>query len=151
MQWNGICMPLPCNVSSQCVFGRHSWRLRRHFRHVARKVSLRQDRALSSPSAGFPSPFLDDTPPIIPSAVEMFLSSFNPAVAGIHMLTLERMERLRFQHVRHFPTVNMSLRSCRDSPVSSAVDGFVFPAMMEMVLHSVGGFDSFPLIVDLGA
>jgi hypothetical protein len=81
----------------------------------------------------------------------MFLSSFNPAVAGIRMLTLERMERLRFQHVRHSPTVTVSLRFCRDSLVSSAVDGFVFPAMMETVLHSVGGFDTFPLIVDSGA
>eukprot|EP00804_Cyclotella_cryptica_P021034 CCRYP_019780-RA/>CCRYP_019780-RA protein AED:0.55 eAED:0.47 QI:0/-1/0/1/-1/1/1/0/114 len=31
------------------------------------------------------------------------------------------------------------------------MNGFVFPAMMETVLHSVGGFDTCPLIMDSGA
>ena len=47
---------------------------------------------------------------------------------------------LCFQHVRHHLSVNVTLRSCRDSLVSSAIDGFVFPAMMET-----------PLIVDSSA
>ncbi len=86
---------------------------------------------MSLPSASFPPTSLVDASLIVPLAVEVLLSSFNPAVAGIRMLTLERIERLCFQHVWHYPTVNVSLHSCHDSLVSSAVDGFVFPAMMD--------------------
>eukprot|EP00804_Cyclotella_cryptica_P024638 CCRYP_001657-RA/>CCRYP_001657-RA protein AED:0.40 eAED:-0.13 QI:0/0/0/0.5/0.66/0.5/4/0/842 len=150
-QWNTISLPPPTGISSKCDFGRHSWRLRRHFRHVAQRVSLQQDRLLPMATANLPPLSPGEESLFIPSDVDVFLSSFHPAIAGIRMLTLERIDHLRFLPVWRRPLVTVSLRSCHDSLVSSAMNGFVFPAMMETVLHSVGGFDTCPLIVDSGA
>jgi len=150
-QWDSVLLPSLVDISYQRIFGRHSWRLRRHFRHVAQCVTRQQDRLMSlTPTCPSP-PAPSAEPDYVPSDLDKFLSSFHPAIAGIRMLTLERVDRLRFRHVSRCPSVSVSLRSCRESLASSAFDGFVFPAMMETVLHSVSGVDTCPLIVDSGA
>eukprot|EP00804_Cyclotella_cryptica_P029238 CCRYP_011659-RA/>CCRYP_011659-RA protein AED:0.83 eAED:0.83 QI:0/0/0/0.5/1/1/2/0/595 len=111
-QWDSVLSPPPVDISFQRIFGRHSWRLRRHFRHVAQCVTRQQDRLMSltptSPSPPAPSA----EPDFVPSDLDKFLSSFHPAIAGIRMLTLERVDRLRFRHVSRCPSVSVSLRSC---------------------------------------
>ena len=47
--------------------------------------------------------------------------------------------------------MTVDLQSCHSSLLSSALDHFVFLAMMETVLNLISGVDSFPLIVDSGA
>ena len=99
-----------------------------------------------------PVAFLDPDPsPCSPSLVDNFLSTFHPAWAGLQMLTVECMDRLRFQLIHRHRSVAIHLRSCHDPLVSSAVNCFVFPAMIETVLNSIGHVDSIPRIVDSDA
>jgi len=150
-QWDHLFPTQHLNVSSRSTFGGHSWRLWQRFWNVARQVSFLHDRALCAPSAGVHSPSPLGPVSSSPLPVDEFLSTFNPAFAGLQMLTIEQVDRLRFQNVPRYLSVVVHLHTCRESLVSSALDCCVFPIMMETVLSSIGGFDPFPLIVDLGA
>ena len=86
-----------------------------------------------------------------PTPVNTFLQSFNPALTGLQMPTIEQVDCLWFKSVHRLWSVSVDWQSCRSSLLSSALDHFVFPAMMETVLNLIGGIDSFPLIVDSGA
>eukprot|EP00804_Cyclotella_cryptica_P026596 CCRYP_014020-RA/>CCRYP_014020-RA protein AED:0.15 eAED:0.08 QI:0/0/0/0.75/0/0/4/0/791 len=90
-------------------------------------------------------------PPAPPSTLDSFVSNFHPALAGIQMLTMERIDRLRFRAVPTHRTVAIYLKSCRAALLSSSIDHFTFPAMMESVFNPVGGMSTIPLIVDSGA
>eukprot|EP00956_Cyclotella_meneghiniana_P018651 scaffold31189_cov72-Cyclotella_meneghiniana.AAC.2 len=83
-----------------------------------------------------------------------FLSTFNPASAGLQLLVVERPDRLN-HHVmsperygKHVASVNV--RKARDDILASAIQ-WSFPATDETVFNSLGTGIEAPLIVDSGA
>jgi hypothetical protein len=83
--------------------------------------------------------------------VMVFLSTFNPATAGIRMLGVERLDKDKLKRVSRRRHVSVDLRRCRRQMLDFMLDLTVLPAMTEWVLNSIGGPDTFPLIMDTGA
>ena len=149
--WDDFCQDVPSLPISQSVLGRHSWRLRRHFRHVAKTVNLRLERwHLAPPTASSETSSIPTSPVPLP-ALDHFVNKFHPALAGLQMLTMDRIDRLRFRAISCPRSVAVDLASCRANLLAPSVDYFMFPAMMETVLNAVGGASAIPLIVDSGA
>ena len=81
-----------------------------------------------------------------------FISSFNPAVAGLNGLILERLDQLAPCSRISPRRVSVSLDGCRPMMRDFALSNMcLFPAIMETVLNSIGPLQSQPLIVDTGA
>eukprot|EP00956_Cyclotella_meneghiniana_P006656 scaffold8829_cov55-Cyclotella_meneghiniana.AAC.2 len=129
------------------------WRTRRKYRRWSEKAELRSPdmhnfwaNASSPSSAPCGEPSSDPT--------MAFLSTFNPASAGLQLLVVERLDRLT-HHVtpsvrdrKHVVSVNV--RKARDDMLTSSAQ-WLFPATDETVFNSIGTGVDAPLIIDSGA
>jgi hypothetical protein len=140
------------------------WRVRRHFRNVAKKIARREARLAENChlSATITSP-TDDSSVIEPMQMSPFSSRcyldvitdfvrvFNPASVGKRILAAERLEKDKLRVITKRRKVSVDLRRCKQSLLSFMLDWSVFPAMTETVLNSISTPDKIPLIMDTGA
>ena len=88
--------------------------------------------------------------------VNKFVQSFNPALAGLRLLMLERLDPIGMPRVAppssHSQRLrcNLNLRRCFDSILQSTVANGCFPAIVGSVYSSIGSVAP-PLVVDTGA
>jgi hypothetical protein len=134
---------------------RSGWRLRRRYRNIEKQQARRLNN-LSVTSCHSPPvvpPPIDeaDCVPICASFLTRFVSSFNPALAGIRMLGTERLDKDKLRRVRRRRKVSVDLRRCYSQLVQHMLGIAAFPGMTEVVLNSIGGPDTIPLIMDTGA
>eukprot|EP00804_Cyclotella_cryptica_P015074 CCRYP_000647-RA/>CCRYP_000647-RA protein AED:0.72 eAED:0.72 QI:0/0/0/0.5/1/0.5/2/0/813 len=109
------------HVQSKHIFGHHSWRLRRFFRRVAKRLAMdqtcRTHHIAVSPVETSSAQGTTSVPSA--SAMDLFLHQFNPAIAGLHLLTMERLDRSPLNSIEvgsPIPLIVDSGASCCISP-----------------------------------
>jgi hypothetical protein len=117
-------------------------------RHVLKTVDKRFERTTTASHIASPSNQAPTAPPPADQTTS-FLSSFNPAIAGLRMLFIER-EHFKPRVVKKKRKVSVDLRRCYQQLLTSAFDLFALPALVEEVYNSIGGKE-IPLIIDTGA
>jgi hypothetical protein len=80
-----------------------------------------------------------------------FLSSFNPATNGVHLLGIVRLIKHQLRVVTAPDKVSVDLKWCYNDILRHAIDRFLFLVMTETVLNAIGGKRDIPLIMDTGA
>eukprot|EP00804_Cyclotella_cryptica_P007267 CCRYP_017868-RA/>CCRYP_017868-RA protein AED:0.22 eAED:0.06 QI:0/0/0/1/1/1/2/0/1188 len=138
-------------IQSKHICGHHSWRLRRLFRRVAKRLDMHARHIHHTVVPSVKTRSAQNTPVSSVSTVDLFLHQFNPAIAGLQLLTMERLNRSRLSTTLSRRKVSVCLRSCHPNMISTALGDFVFPAVIEAALNSIEVGASIPLIVDSGA
>jgi hypothetical protein len=145
--------------SSDKVFfipAQQSWRWRRMLWRYTAKV----DRLLSDPfrlsfmpkfSSAIPLPSAcSPKSSTLSSAVATFVSQFNPAHAGMHVVLADRLERIIQRRAPKRREVSVKLRQCRGEMLATTT-AWVHPAIDVSAYNSIGEGLGAPLIVDSGA
>lgn len=129
------------------------WRTRRKYRRWSQKA---ENTMVDSKQFWISQPQPSSSPSAEPSVgpLEIFLSKFNPATAGLQLLITERLDRLH-HHVtipkrKKKHSVAVDLRRSQRSIIATASKWFI-PAADESVFNSIGSGIDAPLIVDSGA
>ena len=137
------------------IFRQPTSKLKRRIQKACHKFEAQLDRTIKQgmiDSNSLPSHIHTEPPPTtILSGLQRFIGSFNPAAAGLDMLSVERFDR------RHAPVpdeedrVTVHLRNCLRGILQHTLSNVcMFPVFEEFVLNSMS-LTTLPLIVDTGA
>jgi transposase InsO family protein len=133
------------------------WRLRRRYRSIEKRQEKRlnsltiESNVIHHALPDIPAPEVATSVTLCDSILTRFVSSFNPALAGIRMLGTERLDKHKLRKIRRRRKVSVDLRRCYSQIVHHMLGIAAFPAMTEVVLNSIGGPGNIPLIMDTGA